>query len=160
MTGTIDDAFPALFLGAEDLPGNMALANDLRVGFKDAEDPAYLRHGGRNVGMMKWEGTESGVFGLFVDIRWLFPDAQSATAYHLETLQAKAEGKPENLTAEKVGSDCRVYSFPSGQILAPAQDIFAKALGKDHQFARGLSDAIAKMPDDGFIYLLRWGRSR
>jgi hypothetical protein len=107
--------------------------------------------------MTKWDGPKENTLLLLVDIRWLFPDAQSATAYHLATLQAKSEGKPENQTAQKIGDNCHIYSFPSGQELAVAQEMFAPVLGEGHQMLRGIKRAIAGMPDDAFIYLFTKG---
>ena len=124
----------------------------------DPDDPAFARHGGRNIGMTKWEGNDDGcLLRVFVDIRWLFPDPRSATAYHLATLQAKAEGKPHDATAKPVGDGCHVYSYPSGGALGAAQGIFNGALGDNHPFARGIERAIADMPDDSFIYLFTRG---
>src|ERR1700748_2309861 len=129
MPSNDDEAFSALFLEAADLPQQMQLYGDRRIGFSEATDQSYSRHGGLKVGMTKWDGPTGGAVQLLVDIRWLFPDAQSASAYQLEKLQMKSENKPENHTARKLGDNCHVYSFPSGQGLASAQQIFAKALG-------------------------------
>jgi hypothetical protein len=153
-----DDVFSSLFLDADDLPQQMKLYGDRRVGFSETGDQAYRRYGGLKVGMTKWDGPKEGAVQLLVDIRWLFPDAQSATAYHLETLQMKSENKPENHSARKIGDNCHVYSFPSGQELGAAQRIFVQALGEDHQMARGMGRAINEMPDDAFIYLFTRGR--
>ncbi|WP_158815795.1 hypothetical protein [Methylocapsa sp. S129] len=157
MAGSHDDLFSALFLEAGDMPFPMTLYGDLRLGFSEPGDQAYREHGGLKVGMTKWDGGEGSPFQMLFDIRWLFPDARSATAYHLETLQAKCEGKPENQTAARIGGDCRVYSYPSGQALGAARGIFAGALGEGHQMTRGISQAIAAMPDDAFIYLFTRG---
>jgi hypothetical protein len=157
MMGNQDDLFAALFLEADDMPSPMTLYGDRRIGFSEPGDQAYRQHGGLRVGMTKWDGADDSAFRLLVDIRWLFPDARSATAYHLETLQAKCEGKPENQTAARIGGDCRVYSYPSGQALGAARGIFAGALGEGHQMTRGISRAIAEMPEDAFIYLFTRG---
>jgi hypothetical protein len=153
-----DDVFSSLFLNADDLPQQMQLYGDRRVGFSESGDQAYVRYGGLKVGMTKWDGPTDGAVQLLVEIRWLFPDAQSATAYHLETLQMKSENKPENRSARKFGDNCHVYSFPSGQGLGVAQKIFVQALGQDHQMARGMERAVNEMPDDAFIYLFTRGR--
>jgi hypothetical protein len=152
-----DDVFSALFLEAKDMPSQMTLYGDHRIGFSEPADQAYKDHGGLKVGLTKWDGSKENTLLLLFDIRWLFPDAQSATAYHLATLQAKSEGKPENQTAQKIGDNCHIYSFPSGQELGAAQDIFAGAFGDDNQMARGLGRVIAGMPDDAFIYLFTKG---
>jgi hypothetical protein len=155
MTDTVD--FRALFLEASELPAKMTLLKDQRSGFTEAGDHAYRRHRGQHVGMMVWEGADDQPIRLLVDIRWLFPDAEAAAAYHLATLQAKAEGKPENPTLQKFGQNCHTYSYPSGRGLSQVEDIFAQVLGAQHAMARGLGDAIAKMPDDGFIFLFTLG---
>ena len=157
MTRDDDDIFPALFLEAKDMPSQMTLYGDYRIGFSEPGDQAYYDHGGLKAGMTKWEGPRESTLRLLVDIRWLFPDAHSATAYHLATLQAKSEGKPENQTAQKIGGNCHIYSFPSGQELGAVQGIFARALGDRNQMARGIRRAIAGMPDDAFIYLFTKG---
>jgi hypothetical protein len=151
------DSFTELFLDAEDLPSQMLLYGDRRIGFSEPADQAYHSYGGLKAGMTQWEGPRENTLRLLVDIRWLFSDARFATAYHLATLQAKSEGKRENQTAHKIGDDCHVYSFPSGQELAVAQGVFAGALGDDSQMARGIGRAIAEMPDDAFIYLFTRG---
>jgi hypothetical protein len=157
MTRNDDDIFSALFLEAKDMPSQMTLYGDHRIGFSEPGDQAYNDHGGLKAGMTKWDGSKANTLLLLVDIRWLFPDARSATAYHLATLQAKSEGKPENQTAQKIGDNCHIYSFPSGQELAVAQDIFVPVLGEGHQMVRGVKRAIAGMPDDAFIYLFTKG---
>ena len=157
MTRNDDDIFSALFLEAKDMPSQMTLYGDRRMGFSEPGDQAYNDHGGLKAGMTKWDGPKQNTLLLLVDIRWLFPDARSATAYHLATLQAKSEGKPENQTAQKIGDNCHIYSFPSGQELAVAQEMFAPVLGKDNQMLRGIKRVIAGMPDDAFIYLFTRG---
>jgi hypothetical protein len=158
MTRNGDDIFSALFLEAKDMPSQMTLYGDRRIGFSEPGDQAFNNHGGLKAGMTKWDGLKENTLLLLVDIRWLFPDAQSATAYHLATLQAKSEGKPESQAAQKIGDNCHIYSFPSGQELAVAQGIFAGAFGGDDQMARGIGRVIAGMPDDAFIYLFTRGR--
>jgi hypothetical protein len=157
MTRNDDDVFPALFLEAKDMPSQMTLYGDHRIGFSEPGDQAYNYHGGLKAGVTKWEGSKADSLRLIVDIRWLFSDAQSATAYHLATLQAKSEGKPESQTAQKIGDNCHIYSFPSGQELAVAQGIFTRALGPGNPMAQGIGRAIAGMPDDTFIYLFTKG---
>ena len=156
MTGGVDTGFLALFLDATDLPAAMTLY-DRRDGVGDPDDPTFSLHGGRNIGMMKWEGTADSLLRLFIDIRWLFPNPESATAYHLATLKAKSEGKPEVSASENVGDDCHVYSYPSGQVLGAAQGIFSRTLGEQSQVARGIARAIADMPNDAFIFLFTSG---
>jgi hypothetical protein len=155
MTRNDDDIFSALFLEAKDMPSRMTLYGDRRIGFSEPGDQAFNDHGGLKFGMTKWDGPNENTLLLLVDIRWLFPDAKSATAYHLATLQAKSEGKPENQTARKIGDNCHIYSFPSGQELAVAQQMLGPVLGGDT--VRGIERAIAGMPDDAFIYLFTKG---
>lgn len=155
MTSTEDDVSSALFLEAKDMPSQMTLYGDRRIGFSEPGDQAFKDHGRLKAGMTKWSGPKENTLLLLVDIRWLFPDAQSATAYHLATLQAKSEGKPENQTAQKIGDNCHIYSFPSGQELAVAQQMFGPVLGGDT--VRDIERAIAGMPDDAFIYLFTKG---
>lgn len=157
MTRHVGATFPTLFLDAADLPAGMTLYGDRRDGVSDPDDPSFAHHGGQNIGMTKWEGTNDSLLRLFVDIRWLFPDTQSATAYHLATLQAKSEGKPENLAAKTIGDSCHIYSYPSGQALGAVQGLFTRALGGRSQIVRGIDRAIADMSDDAFIYLFTRG---
>ena len=149
--------FAALFLDATDLPADMNLYLDRRDGVNDPDDPEFAVRGGCNIGMTKWEGTNDSLLRLLVDIRWMFPDPQSATAYHLATLKAKGEGKPEIFTAKKVGDDCHIYNYPSGQNLGAMQGIFSRSLGRQSQIVRRIDGAIADMPNDAFIYLFTCG---
>jgi hypothetical protein len=126
----------ALFLEAKDMPSKMTLYGDRRIGFSEPGDQAYKDRGGLKAGMTKWDGPKESTLLLLVDIRWLFPDAQSATAYDLATLQAKSGGKPENQTAQKIGDNCHIYSFASGQELAVAQKMFGPVLGDGDQMVR------------------------
>lgn len=158
MRGDVDALFRTLFLDAADLPATMTLYGDRRDGVSDPSDPSFGHHQGQHIGMTKWDGTDTSLFRLFVDIRWLFPDAGCATAYHLATLQAKSEGKPENPTARKIGDDCQIYSYASGQALGAAQGIFTRVLGDQHQIVRGIDRAISDMPVDAFIYIFTRGR--
>jgi hypothetical protein len=155
MTRKDDDIFSALFLEAKDMPSQMRLYGDRRIGFSEPGDQAYKDHGGLKAGMTKWDGPKENTLLLLVDIRWLFPDARSATAYHLATLQAKSEGKPENQTAQKIGDNCHIYSFASGQELAVAQEMLGPTFGDDA--VRGIERAISGWPHDAFIYLFTKG---
>ncbi|MFN8633038.1 MAG: hypothetical protein U0893_04225 [Chloroflexota bacterium] len=169
MTHVDDQTFSSLFLADGDLPARMRMYADGRGGFVEESDQAFRRYGGLRVGMTKWEAPVgvTGPYDAVVDIRWLFPSAQGATHYHLDTLQMKAEGKPENTAAPTIGSHCHVYSYSSGGPLGMARAMFGAAGLQGTLTDRGqpvapitahsIEETIARMPHDGFIYLFTVG---
>ena len=59
--------------------------------------------------MTVWNGPRDAAIHRLVDIRWVFPTPQAATAYHHQTMFANAEMMPEVQGAPRVGTDCRVF---------------------------------------------------
>src|SRR5205823_13622071 len=87
-----DEAFLALFLEAPDLPDGLTLTDDSRDQGVDSADRAFEEYGGLKSGLRVWRGRLGDPVDQLVDIRWLFPSAQAADAYHRATLLSNSEG--------------------------------------------------------------------
>ena len=106
MSDPADDAYLALFLSQEDLPG-MLLSNETHD--KLGPDEAFTFYGGVRRGKAMWMGNPASPVGLLIDIRWLFPDEQQALAYHLVMLNINSEGTPVAPNAPPAGQECVVF---------------------------------------------------
>lgn len=98
----------SLFLEGDDLPG-MHLVQDSSDSAPAADDYAYAACDGIGTGLRVWLAPATQPVWRLVDIRFAFPDAARAAAYHAERLVANAEGQPPVLDAPLIGEDCRVF---------------------------------------------------
>jgi hypothetical protein len=98
----------ALFLSSDDLPG-LTVAQDSRMPGPFAADDAFVQLGGTRTGMVRWQGRKGDPIQALVDIRWVFPDEDAASAYHRHRLGANSEGQPPVPDAPLVGDECAVH---------------------------------------------------
>ncbi|SNY23391.1 hypothetical protein [Paractinoplanes atraurantiacus] len=113
------EAFREVYLTAEDLPG-MQLVQDSADLAPDPGDYAFSACGGVGTGLRVWLAPDTSSVWRLVDIRFVFPDAASAAAYHAERLLANSEGNPPIPEALPVGEECRVFG---GARLMPIAEI-------------------------------------
>lgn len=105
--GTADRA-AAGYLEQDDLPG-MSLVQDSADAGPDPGDYAFAACDGLGSGLRAWMAPETGPVWRLVDIRFVFPDAARASAYHAERLLANSELNPPVPDAPPVGEECRVF---------------------------------------------------
>lgn len=98
-----------LYLQDGDLPPGMTMTQDSRGRGADPGDTAFRQHGGLDSGGTVWHGPQTAPVFRLVDIRWVFPTAQAAMAYHRQTTGANSEGTAEVRGAPAVGTDCHVF---------------------------------------------------
>jgi hypothetical protein len=108
VVGVDEAGYLALFLEQPDLPA-MERVQDSRLQGPDAGDDAFSHHGGISAGFQAWMAQSDAVVWRLVDVRWVFPSAADAAAYHRETLRPNAEGHPAVPGAPLVGVDCVVH---------------------------------------------------
>src|SRR5688500_6653537 len=84
------DAYAALFLTEDDLPG-LHRAQDARDRGADESDGAFAKHGGQRAGTVTWIGAKDATIYRVVDSRWVFPNAGDAASYLAETRQLHAD---------------------------------------------------------------------
>jgi hypothetical protein len=87
----------------------MTMTQDSRGRGADPGDTAFGQHGGLDSGGAVWHGPQIAPIFRLVDIRWVFPSVEAATAYHRETLWANAEHTAPVPNAPVVGTDCHVF---------------------------------------------------
>lgn len=116
----VDDV-AELYCTAEDLPpGVTLLQNSLDLG-SDPGDYAFGPCLGRHAGLRVWQGDDDLTIQRICDIRFVFPDAESAALYHRERLLANSEASPPLADAVQVGDECHV--FGGIRSIAPGIDI-------------------------------------
>jgi len=105
----------ALYLQASDIPGNLAREEVPQDRILPPGDYAFAACNGVHVGLHRWAGEMTSTILRLMDIRFVFPDAERAAAYHAERLLAASEGYPSIEEAPLVGDDCRVFggTFPT-----------------------------------------------
>ncbi|WP_152609307.1 hypothetical protein [Kocuria rosea] len=103
-----DGDLRALYLRSDDLPG-MQLVQDSADSGPDSGDYAYSACNGLGTGLRVWLGATTDPVWRLVDIRFVFPDADRAAAYHAERFVANSEGYPPVPDAPSIGEDCRVF---------------------------------------------------
>jgi hypothetical protein len=106
---SIDLDVDALYLEADDLPGNLTLVQDSRGQGSDPGDYAFGGCDGVHAGLRVWLGEATDTVWRLVDIRFVFPDAERAAAYHAERLLANSEGNPSVDDAPVIGDECHVF---------------------------------------------------
>jgi len=117
-------SFGALFLADGDAP-NMRIAQDARSQGADRNDGAFVAHGGLAAGFQAWVDAGGAPLARLVDIRWVFPDADRARAYHRESLRSNSEGRPAVAYAPRVGDGCIVFGGTESNPLAPELEMTA-----------------------------------
>ena len=105
-----------LYLVGDDLP-DMTLVQDSATSGPDDGDYAYAACDGMGTGLRVWLGLPTQSIWRIVDIRFAFPDAARAAAYHAERLVANSEGHPALPDAPLVGDECHV--FGGSRAMAP-----------------------------------------
>ncbi|MBI2761023.1 MAG: hypothetical protein HYX51_06315, partial [Chloroflexi bacterium] len=114
------DAYLATFLTAEAFPAGFKMWQDSRTRGPDPGDAAFRQYGGLQSGGARWGPADERLAPInrIIDVRWLFPTAQAATAYHRATLQANAEGMSLVQGAPALGTDCHAFRWDAGWMSA------------------------------------------
>jgi hypothetical protein len=109
---SIDLDTEALFLQADDIPGHLTRQEVPQGPILPPGDYAFAACDGVHVELRRWAG--AGTISRLIDIRFVFPDAERAAAYHAERVLAASEGYPPIEEAPLVGEDCHVFggTFP------------------------------------------------
>jgi hypothetical protein len=102
------DRAAAAYLEQDDLP-RMSLVQDCAGAGPDDGDYAFAACDGMASGFRVWMAPESDPVWRLVDIRFVFPDAARASAYHTERLAVNSELNPPVPDAPGVGEECRVF---------------------------------------------------
>ncbi len=110
---SIDLDTDALYLQADDIPGHLTREEVPQGPILPPGDYAFAACDGVHVGLRRWAGEST--ISLLIDIRFVFPDAERAAAYHAERLLAASEGYPPIEGAPLAGEDCHVFggTFPT-----------------------------------------------
>jgi hypothetical protein len=105
------ELFLPMFLDTHDLPNNVRMTQDTRsyLPLAPEDNAVFARHCGYHSGLALWEGGFDQTIWRLVDIRWVFPTAAEARAFHKATTQANSEGQPRISDAPTVGTDCAVF---------------------------------------------------
>jgi len=98
-----------IFLAAGDLPPHLKQVQDSSGQGADADDFAFAANDGVGAGFNVWLGDDTETVWRLVDIRFVFPDAHRAAAYHVQRLHANSEGHPPVDNAQNVGKECHVF---------------------------------------------------
>ena len=106
--GLDEPAYLALFLDGSDLPA-MHPVQDSRLQGADPGDAAFGNRGGLHSGFQVWMDETDAPLWRLVDIRWVFPSAADAGAYHRESLRTNSEGHPPVPSAPLAGESCSVF---------------------------------------------------
>jgi hypothetical protein len=113
------EQYLSLFLDQSDLP-HMRNVQDTRVMMPNPNDGEWSRNNGLAGGRSIWLGPEDATIWQFMDIRFAFPDAARAAAYHRARLGFNAEGSRPVLGAPAVGSFCAVFGGLRQNPIEPA----------------------------------------
>jgi hypothetical protein len=98
-----------LYLESDDLPAHLQLVQDSRGSEPEPDDFAFAANGGTHAGLRAWMGGNEDAIWRVVDIRFAFPDAERASAYHAARLSANSEGRPPVADAPLIGNECNVF---------------------------------------------------
>ena len=104
----VDLDLDALYLDSNELPPGLQVFQDSREEGPDPGDFAFAARDGVHSGSRVWMGDTADTIWQLVDIRFVFPDAERAAAYHAERLTANSEGSPP-VGAPLVGEECKVF---------------------------------------------------
>ena len=99
----------ALYLDEGDLPPPMKLVQDSRDSKPDPDDDQFDPLGGIHTGFCAWVSDAFQPIWRLVDIRFVFSDPASASAYHRIQLPKNSEGQPPVSEVEMVGEECHVF---------------------------------------------------
>jgi hypothetical protein len=102
------EQYLSLFLDQSDLP-QMRKVQDNRLAMPRPDDNEWASNNGLGLGRVIWQGADDALIWQFMDLRFAFPDAARAVAYHRARLAANAEGARPVSGAAAVGSFCAVF---------------------------------------------------
>lgn len=103
-----DQTYAKLYLDASDLPQGMRLTQDSRRKSPQG-DKEFEKEGGERAGFAVWMGDDDRPVWRVVDVRWVFPTAEAAAAYHKATLRKNSENLREVPGARTPGDDGHVF---------------------------------------------------
>lgn len=110
--------YDSLFLTAADLP-EMRCVQDARSHGHDPADETFGRQQGRFAGFQAWMADGDKAVWRLVDIRFVFPTAAAAQAYHRESLRRNSEGHAAVQGAPLVGDSCMVFGGTEANPILP-----------------------------------------
>ncbi|HWF87929.1 MAG TPA: hypothetical protein VN659_03815, partial [Pyrinomonadaceae bacterium] len=88
---------------------NLPWVQDSRLNSPDPGDEAFTRLHGSLTGLSAWQTDMDQTVWRLVDIRFVFDDAEQASAYHHDRLKVNSEGYPPIEGAPAVGEECFVF---------------------------------------------------
>jgi hypothetical protein len=109
VAGITLDEFRNIFLESGDFSEPMRMVQDTRDQGPDHGDTAFPKYHGLFAGFRVWVGSSEQPVWRVVDVRWVFPSAEKAEAYHLERLKPNSEGHPPVPKAVTVGEQSYVF---------------------------------------------------
>ena len=114
--GISQEDYLSLFLIERDYGGKLKMVQDSRLQGPDPKEVAFPRYQGIMSGFAVWMGEMDEPIFRSVDIRFVFPTAWQASAFHAAQLDLNSEGNPPLPDAPPVGQECRVFY---GVMVAP-----------------------------------------
>jgi hypothetical protein len=102
------EQYLSLFLDQSDLP-QMRNVRDNRMATPNSNDSEWARNNGLAMGRSIWQAVDDATIWQFMDLRFAFPDATRAVAYHRARLAVNSEGARPVSGAATVGSFCTVF---------------------------------------------------
>ena len=103
------ETYLALFLTGRDFGGKLNMIQDSRLDGPSPTEIAFPTYQGIMSGFAVWTGEADQLVWRVVDIRFVFPTAWQASAFHAAQLELNSEGNPLLPDAPPVGLECRVF---------------------------------------------------